>query len=132
MFGHTESDVVFTVNNYGWMVYEIWHTFGNLARGGTTVIFDGDHLEEGILWKLVAKYRITMLSTHPSFIKDIHGHEASKGRLDHLSLRLILFAGEAYPPELQNWLSEKLPNAVISNSWGNSEFGSYSASNLLN
>ncbi len=68
------------------------------AVGGATALFS-ERSEPATLFDVIERYKPTLLTSVPTMIGGMLNHPAGQGR-DLSSLRLVLSAGEALPPEL--------------------------------
>jgi benzoate-CoA ligase family protein len=68
------------------------------AVGGATALFS-ERSEPGTLFDVIERYRPTILTSVPTMINGMLNHPGGPQR-DLSSLRLVLSAGEALPPEL--------------------------------
>jgi benzoate-CoA ligase len=68
------------------------------AVGGATALFS-ERSEPGTLFDVIERYRPTLLTSVPTMINGMLNHPGGPQR-DLSSLRLVLSAGEALPPEL--------------------------------
>lgn len=68
------------------------------AVGGATALFS-ERSEPATLFDVIERYKPTVLTSVPTMIGGMLNHPAGAGR-DLSSLRLVLSAGEALPPEL--------------------------------
>jgi benzoate-CoA ligase len=68
------------------------------AVGGATALFS-ERSEPATVFDVIERHRPTILTSVPTMINAMLNHEGGRGR-DLSSLRLVLSAGEALPPEL--------------------------------
>jgi benzoate-CoA ligase family protein len=74
------------------------------AVGGATALFEERSTAEK-MFEIVDRYRPTILTSVPTMINAMLGVEGAKDRYDLSSLRYVLSAGEALPPELyRRWM----------------------------
>ncbi len=72
------DDVVFWYSDIGWMMGP-WLIFGTLLLGATMVLYEGtpDHPAADRLWRMVDKYRVSVLGVSPTLVRSLmtHGDE---------------------------------------------------------
>src|SRR3712207_1694129 len=68
------------------------HQLAQVARGGKTVLLEGERLDPEEVFGLVAEHRISNMVTGPTILKMLAEHPAVE-RHDHSSLRYVVYAG---------------------------------------
>ena len=76
-------------------------------------------------WEVIERYRVTVLATTVSVLRNLREWTDSlprEGQLD--SLRQLVTAGEPNDADLQAWIQARLPaGAIIADGWGQTELG---------
>lgn len=129
VFDIKPSDVYWCTADIGWITGHSYVTYGPLSNGMTQLLYEGvpDFPERNRFWKLIEKYRVTILYTAPTAIRTFMkwGEEWPKG-CNLSSLRLLGSVGEPINPEAWMWYythigQEKCP---IVDTWWQTETGS--------
>jgi long-chain acyl-CoA synthetase len=94
--------------------------FHALAGGGTVVAVDDR--DPDTVCAAVARHRVELLSTSPTFLSLLLASEAC-ARHDLSSLRRVTYGTEAMPPLTLERLGEALPGVVLARMYGLSELG---------
>lgn len=117
-------DVFLQFATMGWIVWNMhimWTTIG-----GTVVAYDGSpfHPQEA-LWRLVEKYRVTLLGASPRYIQTLHKNKFKPwaGR-DLSSLAQIYTTGAPITNTVYEYVKDELRGKVfINNACGGTELG---------
>lgn len=129
VFDIKPSDIYWCTADIGWITGHSYLVYGPLSNGMTVFMYEGapDWPERDRFWKLIEKYKITILYTAPTAIRTFMkwGEEWLKN-CDLSSLRLLGSVGEPINPEAWNWYfknvgQEKCP---IVDTWWQTETGS--------
>lgn len=106
VFDYKESDVYWCQADCGWITGHSYVVYGPLSNGATVLIYEGapDTPDKDRFWKLVEKYKVTILYTAPTAIRTFMkwGEQYPK-RCDLSSLRLLGTVGEPINPEAWVW-----------------------------
>ena len=96
MFGFDEADVWTLFHSYAFD-FSVWEIWGCLVNGGELVIVPLSVAQSPQAFrKLLRTTRVTVLNQTPSAMRQVAESDDS----DHLSLRLIVCGGDAFPPDL--------------------------------
>ncbi|MGG7565191.1 acetoacetate--CoA ligase [Rhodovulum sp. DZ06] len=115
---------LFFYSTTGWMV---WNTlmWGPLMNG-RAVLYDGHpaHPDAGLLWKIAAESRATVLGVSPTYIQMVRGQGIAPGRDHDLSaLQSVMLVGSPSTPETFAWALEAVkPGIWVSSQSGGTEF----------
>ena len=106
VFDLKEDDVYWCTADIGWVTGHSYVVYGPLANGATVVMYEGapDWPEKDRLWRIIARYGVTILYTAPTAIRAFMrwGIEWPK-KHDLGSLRLLGSVGEPINPEAWVW-----------------------------
>ena len=130
-----ESDVYWCTADVGWITGHSYMVYGPMVNGSTQVIYEGtpDTPAKDRIFKLVEKYKVTILYTAPTLIRTWMkwGDEFPNG-CDLSSLRLLGSVGEPINPEAWMWYREIIGhnNCPIVDTWWQTETGAIMVSPL--
>uniref|UniRef100_A0A8D3D0X3 Acetyl-coenzyme A synthetase, cytoplasmic n=1 Tax=Scophthalmus maximus TaxID=52904 RepID=A0A8D3D0X3_SCOMX len=106
VFDHHHGDVYWCTADIGWITGHSYITYGPLANGATSVLFEGVpvHPHVGRFWEIIEKYKVTKFYTAPTAIRLLmkYGREP----YDLSSLRIVGTVGEPINPEAWQWYHE--------------------------
>uniref|UniRef100_A0A672IV97 Acetyl-coenzyme A synthetase n=1 Tax=Salarias fasciatus TaxID=181472 RepID=A0A672IV97_SALFA len=107
VFDHHHDDVFWCTADIGWITGHSYITYGPLANGATSVLFEGIpvHPHVGRFWEIIEKYRVSKFYTAPTAIRLLmkYGREPL---YDLSSLRILGTVGEPINPEAWQWYHE--------------------------
>jgi acetoacetyl-CoA synthetase len=106
------ADKLFFHTSVGWMM---WHwQLSALASGAELVLYDGPISSAESLWRIVARERVTVFGTSPTYLQLCErGDAPGLAGMDLGALRAVLSTGSPlYPPE-QVWVSEHIKHLPI-------------------
>ena len=128
VFDIKPTDVYWCTADIGWVTGHTYIVYGPLSNGMTILIYEGapDWPQRDRFWKLIEKYKVTILYTSPTAIRMFMkwGEEWLKGR-DLSSLRLLGSVGENINPEAWNWYFNNVGKGKcpIADTWWQTETG---------
>uniref|UniRef100_A0A6Q2ZH58 Acetyl-coenzyme A synthetase n=1 Tax=Esox lucius TaxID=8010 RepID=A0A6Q2ZH58_ESOLU len=106
VFDHQPDDVYWCTADIGWITGHSYITYGPLANGATSVLFEGIpvHPHVGRFWEVIEKYRVTKFYTAPTVLRLLmkYGKEPVQ-KYDLSSLRILGTVGEPINPEAWHW-----------------------------
>ncbi|XP_028283036.1 acyl-CoA synthetase short chain family member 2 like [Parambassis ranga] len=109
VFDHHHDDVYWCTADIGWITGHSYITYGPLASGATSVLFEGIpvHPHIGRFWEIIEKYKVTKFYTAPTAIRLLmkYGREPLQ-EYDLSSLRILGSVGEPINPEAWQWYHE--------------------------
>ncbi len=121
-FGFRPSDVwtLFHSVSFDFSVWEIW---GALLHGGRLVIVpESTTRDPAAFLRLLADEGVTVLNQTPSAFAALDRADQDRGGRDQLSLRLVIFGGEALDPRrLAGWYRRRGEHAHLVNMYGITE-----------
>jgi len=135
IFDIQEPDVYWCTADIGWVTGHSYVVYGPLANGATSLIYEGapNFPEPDRFWKIIAKYRVTILYTAPTAIRAFMkwGDEWLK-KHDLRSLRLLGTVGEPINPEAWMWYHQVVGGGrcPIVDTWWQTETGAIMISPL--
>ncbi|XP_053705561.1 acetyl-coenzyme A synthetase, cytoplasmic isoform X2 [Synchiropus splendidus] len=106
VFDHQPDDIYWCTADIGWITGHSYITYGPLANGATSVLFEGlpTYPDVGRMWEIVDKYQVTKFYTAPTAIRMLmkYGPEpVQKYKRD--SLKVLGTVGEPINPEAWQW-----------------------------
>ncbi|MEI8104415.1 MAG: acetate--CoA ligase [Actinomycetes bacterium] len=123
-----ESDVYWCAADVGWITGHSYIVYGPLCNGATSVMYEGtpDFPDKDRWWKIVERYRATILYTAPTAIRaHMKWGPQYAAAHDLTSLRLLGSVGEPINPEAWVWYHEHVGGArcPIVDTWWQTESG---------
>lgn len=106
VFDHQPDDVYWCTADIGWITGHSYITYGPLANGATSVLFEGlpTYPDVSRMWEIVDKYHVSKFYTAPTAIRLLmkYGSEpVHKYKRD--SLKVLGTVGEPINPEAWQW-----------------------------
>ncbi|XP_015249070.1 PREDICTED: acetyl-coenzyme A synthetase, cytoplasmic isoform X3 [Cyprinodon variegatus] len=106
VFDHQNDDVYWCTADIGWITGHSYITYGPLANGATSVLFEGlpTYPDVSRMWEIVDKYRVTKFYTAPTAIRLLmkYGSEPVQ-KYKRKSLKVLGTVGEPINPEAWQW-----------------------------
>ncbi|XP_052405651.1 acetyl-coenzyme A synthetase, cytoplasmic-like [Carassius gibelio] len=106
VFDYHHDDVYWCTADIGWITGHSYITYGPLANGATSVLFEGVPVypHVGRLWEIIEKYGVSKFYTAPTVIRLLmkYGREPLQ-RYDLSCLRVLGSVGEPINPEAWLW-----------------------------
>jgi acetyl-CoA synthetase len=130
-----ETDVYWCTADIGWVTGHSYIVYGPLSNGATQVMYEGtpDTPDRGRFWKIVDKYKVSILYTAPTLIRTMMkwGDDIPAG-YDLSSLRVLGSVGEPINPEAWMWYRENIGHnrTPVVDTWWQTETGSMMISPL--
>lgn len=135
VFDMKTDDIFWCTADIGWITGHSYVTYGPLAIGATTVIYEGIPMypDAGRWWKIIEKHKVTKFYTAPTAIRMLHKEGPnlpSKYSLD--SLKVIGTVGEPISPEAWLWYQKTIGggNCPVVDTWWQTETGGHVISPL--
>jgi len=130
-----ETDVYWCTADVGWITGHSYMVYGPMINGATQVMYEGtpDTPGKDRIFKLVEKYKVTILYTAPTLIRTwMKWGDEFPNSCDLSSLRLLGSVGEPINPEAWMWYREVIGhnNCPIVDTWWQTETGSIMVSPL--
>ncbi|XP_071954094.1 acetyl-coenzyme A synthetase, cytoplasmic-like isoform X1 [Antedon mediterranea] len=102
VFDYHDGDVYWCTADIGWITGHSYITYGPMANGATSVLFEGVPTYPGPerCWQVVEKYKVSKFYTAPTLIRTLmkYGDEPIK-KYDRSSLKVLGSVGEPINPE---------------------------------
>ncbi len=129
VFDLRPQDVYWCTADIGWITGHTYVVYGPLSNGATQLIYEGafDFPDKARVWKLIEKYKVTILYTAPTAIRTfMKWGESLPNGSDLSSLRLLGSVGEPINPEAWNWYHTHIGKKLcpIVDTWWQTETGS--------
>ncbi|WP_185150677.1 non-ribosomal peptide synthetase [Cytobacillus dafuensis] len=119
LFDFDENDVWTVFHSYSFD-FSVWEIFGALLYGGTSVIVSKETAQNPELFlHVLEKEKVTILNQTPSAFSSLIKQEQSSSV--NLSLRYIIFGGEALSPSVLKGWYKKYPDVRLINMYGITE-----------
>ncbi len=128
IFDLKDDDVYWCTADIGWVTGHSYVVFGPMANGATQLMFEGtpDYPDKDRWWRLIEKYKVTILYTAPTAISGFMrwGAEYAE-RCDLSSLRLLGTVGEPINPEAWVWYHQVIGGGrcPVVDTWWQTEMG---------
>uniref|UniRef100_A0A8C5FY97 Acetyl-coenzyme A synthetase n=1 Tax=Gouania willdenowi TaxID=441366 RepID=A0A8C5FY97_GOUWI len=104
VFDHQPDDVYWCTADIGWITGHSYITYGPLANGATSVLFEGlpTFPDVSRMWQIVDKYRVSKFYTAPTAIRLLMKY-GSEPVYKRNSLKVLGTVGEPINPEAWQW-----------------------------
>ncbi|XP_053174065.1 acetyl-coenzyme A synthetase, cytoplasmic-like [Scomber japonicus] len=106
VFDHQPGDVYWCTADIGWITGHSYITYGPLANGATSVLFEGlpTYPDVGRMWEIVDKYSVTKFYTAPTAIRMLMKFGSDPVvKYKRESLKVLGTVGEPINPEAWQW-----------------------------
>jgi len=114
------GETYFSTSDIGWVVGHSYIVYGPLIGGMATILYEGTPLrpDAGILWRLVERYRVTVMFSAPTAIRVLKKQDpAWLSKYDLSSLRALFLAGEPLDEPTSRWIAQGLGRPIVDNYW---------------
>ncbi|MFX1357058.1 MAG: acetate--CoA ligase [Promethearchaeota archaeon] len=106
VFNYHEGDIWYCTADIGWITGHSYITYGPLANGATTLMFEGvpTYPDVDRFWDIVERHKVTHFYTAPTAIRALmrYGDDPVK-KHDLSSLKVLGTVGEPINPEAWTW-----------------------------
>ncbi len=135
VFDLKDDDTYWCTADAGWVTGHSYVVYGPLANGASVVMYEGapNWPEPDRFWKIVEKYRVSILYTAPTAIRAfVKWGEGWPRKHDLTSLRLLGTVGEPINPEAWMWYNKVIGGGrcPIVDTWWQTETGAIMISPL--
>ena len=120
VYGLRAGETMLTTSDIGWVVGHSYIVYGPLLAGATTILYEGlpTNPDPGIWWRLVEKYRVSVMFSSPTAIRVLKKTDVSYIEdADTSSLRSLFLAGEPLDESTHEWIEGVLRTRVIDHYW---------------
>lgn len=125
IFDGRAGETYFSTSDIGWVVGHSYIVYGPLIAGMATLMYEGlptqgmdRQPDGGIWWRLVEKYKVTVMFSAPTAVRVLKKQDAALlKKYDLSSLRALFLAGEPLDEPTARWISEGLGVPIIDNYW---------------
>ena len=125
IFDGKPGETYFCTSDIGWVVGHSYIVYGPLIAGMTTLMVEGlptqgfgMQPDGGIWWRLVEKYKVSVMFSSPTAIRVLKKQDpALLRRHDLSSLRALFLAGEPLDAPTADWITQGIGKPVIDNYW---------------
>lgn len=124
IFDGRPGETYFSTSDIGWVVGHSYIVYGPLIAGMATLMYEGlptqgldRQPDGGIWWRLVEKYKVTVMFSAPTAVRVLKQDPALLKKYDLSSLRALFLAGEPLDEPTARWISEGLGVPIIDNYW---------------
>ncbi len=125
IFDGRAGETYFSTSDIGWVVGHSYIVYGPLISGMATIMYEGlptqgldRQPDGGIWWRLVEKYKVTVMFSAPTAVRVLKKQDpALLRKYDLSSLRALFLAGEPLDEPTARWISEGLGVPIIDNYW---------------
>ncbi len=114
------GETYFSTSDIGWVVGHSYIIYGPLIAGMATIMYEGTPVrpDAGILWKIVEKYKVTVMFSAPTAIRVLKKQDqAFLKKYDLSTLRYLFLAGEPLDEPSHRWIADGLGRPVIDHYW---------------
>jgi propionyl-CoA synthetase len=114
------GETYFSTSDIGWVVGHSYIIYGPLIAGMATIMYEGLPIrpDAGIWWKLVEKYKVTVMFSAPTAVRVLKKQDASfLTKYDLSSLRALFLAGEPLDEPTAKWIADALGKPIVDNYW---------------
>jgi len=137
VFQYNPNDVYWCTADVGWITGHSYITYGPLACGATSVIFEGvpNYPDSGRFWQIVDKHKVNIFYTAPTAIRALEAAGLDFVKPYKLnSLRVLGSVGEPINEEAWQWYNKNIgkEKCPIVDTWWQTETGGILISPLAN
>lgn len=130
VFDVQENDTYWCTADVGWITGHTYITYGPLAIGATSVIYEGVPIypDAGRWWRMIEEYKVNQFYTAPTAIRLLHKVGADEpAKYDLSSLRILGTVGEPINPDAWLWYYNEIGGGKCSivDTWWQTETGGH-------
>ena len=128
VFDYQEGEIYWCTADVGWITGHTYLTYGPLANGATTLVFEGvpTYPDASRFWQVVDKHQVNIFYTAPTALRALMA-EGDKylETTSRSSLRVLGTVGEPINPEAWEWYFHKVGHgkSPIVDTWWQTETG---------
>jgi acetyl-CoA synthetase len=127
-WGVGEGPRLWSAGDVSWLAVQTHGIYGPLARGVTTVLYEGtlDVPTHARAWEIMRRHEVTTMMTTPSVLRTMRGWAPALADTSPVeSLRRVVLYAEPSEPALRDWAASDLSHrpVVVADGWGQVELG---------
>lgn len=128
VFDYQEGEIYWCTADVGWITGHTYLTYGPLANGATTLVFEGvpNYPDASRFWQVVDKHQVNIFYTAPTALRALMGAgDEFLQTTDRSSIRILGTVGEPINPEAWEWYFHKVGHekCPIVDTWWQTETG---------
>lgn len=128
VFDYQDGEVYWCTADVGWITGHSYLTYGPLANGATTLVFEGvpTYPDASRFWQVVDKHQVNIFYTAPTALRALMGAgDDYLKTTSRSSLRILGTVGEPINPEAWEWYFHKVGHekCPIVDTWWQTETG---------
>ena len=128
VFDYQEGEVYWCTADVGWITGHTYSTYGPLANGATTVVFEGvpTFPDASRFWQVVDKHKVNIFYTAPTALRALMAEgDQYLETTTRSSLRVLGTVGEPINPEAWEWYFHQVGHGKcpIVDTWWQTETG---------
>ncbi len=128
VFDYQEGEIYWCTADVGWITGHSYLTYGPLANGATTLVFEGvpTYPDASRFWQVVDKHKVNIFYTAPTALRALMGAgDEFLNSTSRESLRILGTVGEPINPEAWEWYFHKVGHekCPIVDTWWQTETG---------
>ncbi len=130
VFDVQDHDIYWCTADVGWITGHSYITYGPLANGTTTVIFEGipNYPNNARFWEIIDKHQVSIFYTSPTALRSLmrFGNEPLK-TTSRNSLKILGSVGEPINPECWQWFFKEVGHSrcPVMDTWWQTETGGF-------
>ena len=128
VFDYQEDEIYWCTADVGWITGHTYLTYGPLANGATTLVFEGipTYPDASRFWQVVDKHKVNIFYTAPTALRALMGAgDEFLETTSRSSLRILGTVGEPINPEAWEWYFHEVGKGKcpIVDTWWQTETG---------
>lgn len=128
VFDYQDGEIYWCTADVGWITGHSYLTYGPLANGATTLVFEGvpTYPDASRFWQVIDKHQVNIFYTAPTALRALMGAgDDYLNSTSRRSLRVLGTVGEPINPEAWEWYFHKVGHekCPIVDTWWQTETG---------
>jgi len=128
VFDYQDGEIYWCTADVGWITGHSYLTYGPLANGATTLVFEGvpTYPDASRFWQVIDKHQVNIFYTAPTALRALMGAgDEFLNTTSRSSLRILGTVGEPINPEAWEWYFHKVGHekCPIVDTWWQTETG---------
>jgi acetyl-CoA synthetase len=128
------EDTYWSLADIGWITGHSYIVYGPLARGTTTVVYEGtpNYPDAGRPWRIAERLGVNIFHTSPTSIRMLRKAGPDEPAKYNYHFKSMTTVGEPIEPEVWRWYHQYIGKgeAVITDTWWQTETGGFLGSTL--